>query len=305
MSRDLLSSADLGAEGQARILEQAAKLKKTRRDHPRILDGRSVAMIFEKPSTRTRVSFEVATAELGAHPFVLRTDEVQLGRGETVGDTARVLSRMCDAIVIRTFGQERLVALADAASVPVINALSDHEHPCQALADLMTIGERFADPAQVALCYLGDGNNVCHSLLLAGALAGLARIAVASPPRYEPDPGVVAQAEEIGRATGTRIEVGHDPQAAARGADAIYTDVWVSMGQEAERADRLAAFQGFAVTSALMATAAPGAIALHCLPAHRGEEIDADVIDGPASAVWDQAENRLHTAKAVLEWALS
>ena len=264
-----------------------------------------MAMIFEKPSTRTRVSFEVAAAELGAHPVVLRSDEVQLGRGETIPDTARVLSRMCDAVVIRTFGQERLLALAGAASVPVLNALSDHEHPCQALADLMTIGERFEDPAQVTLCYLGDGNNVCHSLLLAGALGGLGRIAVASPPGYEPDPAVVARAQELGAATGTRIEVGHDPAAAAWGAHVVYTDVWVSMGQEAERADRLAAFQGFGVTSAVMATAAPGAIALHCLPAHRGEEIDADVIDGPASAVWDQAENRLHTAKAVLEWALS
>ena len=305
MSRDLLSSADLGAEEQARILRRAARLKKARREHPRTLEGQSVAMIFEKPSTRTRVSFEVAAAELGAHPVVLRTDEVQLGRGETIPDTARVLSRMCDAVVIRTFGQERLVALADAASVPVLNALSDHEHPCQALADLMTIGERFDDPAQVTLCYLGDGNNVCHSLLLAGALAGLGAIAVASPPGFEPDPAVVARAQELGGATGTRIEVGHDPAAAAGGAHVVYTDVWVSMGQEAERAERLAAFQGFGVTSAVMATAAPGAIALHCLPAHRGEEIDADVIDGPASAVWDQAENRLHTAKAVLEWALS
>jgi ornithine carbamoyltransferase len=261
-------------------------------------------MLFEKPSTRTRVSFEVAISELGGYPVVLRSDEVQLGRGETIPDTARILSRFCDAIVIRTFAQERLTTLAGAASVPVVNALSDEEHPCQALADIMTIGERFDDLSSVRLCYLGDGNNVSHSLLLAGAKAGLARVDVAAPPNYEPDPAVVARAQAIGEETGTVIAVSNDPAAAARGAHVLYTDVWASMGRESEREERLGRFRGFAVTSAIMADAAPGAIVMHCLPAHRGEEIDAEVIDGPASAVWDQAENRLHTAKAVLEWVL-
>ena len=304
MTRHFLSSDDLAPAEQAAVIRRALDLKKRRREQARSLEGLSVAMIFEKPSTRTRVSFEVAVGELGGHPVVLKPDEVQLGRGETIADTARILSRFCDAIVIRTFGQERLTELAAAASVPVVNGLSDQEHPCQALADVMTIGERFGDLAPVRLCYLGDGNNVCHSLLLAGAKAGLARVDVASPPGYEPDPATVARARSIGEETGTEIAVSNEP-AAARGADVLYTDVWASMGREAERVDRLGRFRGFAVSSAIMADAAPGAIAMHCLPAHRGEEIDAEVIDGPASAAWDQAENRLHTAKAVLEWVLS
>jgi ornithine carbamoyltransferase len=305
MTRHLLSSDDLTAAQQASIIGRAIHVKKDRREHALTLEGRSVAMIFEKPSTRTRVSFEVAVSELGGHPLVLKPDEVQLGRGETIPDTARILSRFCDAIVIRTFAQERLTALAEAASVPVVNALSDEEHPCQALADVMTIGERFDDLSSVRVCYLGDGNNVCHSLLLAGAKAGLASVDVAAPPGYEPDAAVVARAQAIGEETGTVIAVSNEPAAAARGAHVLYTDVWASMGRESEREERLARFRGFAVSSAIMANAAPGAIAMHCLPAHRGEEIDAEVIDGPASAVWDQAENRLHTAKAVLEWVLS
>jgi ornithine carbamoyltransferase len=305
MTRHLLSSDDLTPAQQASMIARATHVKKDRREHERSLEGLSVAMIFEKPSTRTRVSFEVAVSELGGHPLVLKPDEVQLGRGETIPDTARILSRFCDAIVIRTFAQERLTALAEAASIPVVNALSDEEHPCQALADVMTIGERFGDLSSVRVCYLGDGNNVCHSLLLAGAKAGLARVDVAAPPGYEPDPAVVARAQAIGEGTGTVIAVSNEPAAAARGAHVLYTDVWASMGREAEREERVARFRGFAVSSAIMANAAPGAIAMHCLPAHRGEEIDAEVIDGPASAVWDQAENRLHTAKAVLEWVLS
>ena len=305
MTRHFLSSDDFTPAEQAAVIRRAAELKKRRREHARSLEGLSVAMIFEKPSTRTRVSFEVAVGELGGHPVVLKPDEVQLGRGETIADTARILSRFCDAIVIRTFGQERLTELAAAASVPVVNGLSDQEHPCQALADVMTMGERFGDLAPVRLCYLGDGNNVCHSLLLAGAKAGLARLDVASPPGYEPDPAVVVRARSIGAETGTVIAVSNEPAAAARGAHVLYTDVWVGMGEEAEREERLGRFRGFAVSSSIMADAAPGAIAMHCLPAHRGEEIDAEVIDGPASAVWDQAENRLHTAKAVLEWVLS
>ena len=304
MTRHFLSSDDVTPAEQAAVIRRAVDLKKRRRERARSLEGLSVAMIFEKPSTRTRVSFEVAVGELGGRPVVLKPGEMQLGRGETIADTARILSRFCDAIVVRTFGQERLTQLAAAASVPVVNALSDEEHPCQGLADMMTIGEHFGDLA-VRLCYLGDGNNVCHSLLLAGTKAGLARVDVASPPGYEPDAAVVARARSIGEETGTVVAVSNEPAAAARGAHVLYTDVWASMGREAEREERLARFRGFAVSSAIMAGAAPGAIAMHCLPAHRGEEIDAEVIDGPASAVWDQAENRLHTAKAVLEWVLS
>lgn len=313
MNRHLLSSDDLTEAEQASLVRRALELKKSRRDHPQKLAGRSVALIFEKPSTRTRVSFEVAISELGGHPVLLKTDEVQLGRGETVADTARVLSRFVDAVVIRTFGQERLNELASAAAIPVINALSDFEHPCQALADVMTIQERFSHPAAVRLCYLGDGNNnVCHSLLLAGAKAGLASITVASPRGYEPNPLVLDRALEIaqaGRARGSRegrttIEVTQDPVHAARGAHVLYTDVWASMGQEDERQARLQAFRGYALSAELLEIAGPGAIVMHCLPAHRGEEVDASVIDGPASAVWDQAENRLHTAKAILEWLI-
>jgi ornithine carbamoyltransferase len=305
--RHLLSSDDLTAAEQAELIRRALELKKLRRDHPQPLAGRSVALIFEKPSTRTRVSFEVAAVELGAHPVILRVDEVQLGRGETVPDTARVLSRFVDGIVLRTFAQERLTELAAAASVPVINALSDFEHPCQALADVMTIMERFSHPASVNVCYLGDGNNnVCHSLLLAGAKSGLARITVASPPGYEPNPLVLDRARDVAAASRapTRLALTADPDEAVRGAHVVYTDVWTSMGQEHEGQARLAALEGYGLTQARMERAEPGAIAMHCLPAHRGEEIDAAVIDGASSAVWDQAENRLHTAKAVLEWAL-
>lgn len=306
MTRHFVSSDDLTDAEQAALIRRALELKKLRRDHPAKLAGRSVAMIFEKPSTRTRVSFEVAISELGGHPVLLKTDEVQLGRGESVADTARVLSRFVDGVVIRTFGQERLTELASAASVPVINALSDFEHPCQALADIMTICERFSHPASVRLCYLGDGNNnVCHSLLLAAAKAGLASVTVASPRGYEPNPLVLDRAMEIaGPTRRTVIEVTQDPVAAARGAHVLYTDVWTSMGFEQEAAARRAALQPYALSAELFALAGAGAIAMHCLPAHRGEEVDADVIDGPASAVWDQAENRLHTAKAVLEWLL-
>lgn len=309
MIRHLLSSDDLTAAEQSELLRRALELKAARRSHPRTLEGRSVAMIFEKPSTRTRVSFEVAVVELGGHPVILKTDEVQLGRGESVADTARILSRFVDAVVIRTFGQERLTELAAASSVPVINALSDFEHPCQALADVMTIMEHFSHLASVKVAYLGDGNNnVCHSLLLAGVKAGLGSLVVASPPGYEPNPLVLDRVRDIaaskGGLPGTAVALVEDPDEAVRGAHVLYTDVWVSMGQEAERARRLGALRRYGLTTGRMAEAAPGAIAMHCLPAHRGEEIDADVIDGRASAVWGQAENRLHTAKAVLEWAL-
>ena len=308
MTRHLLSSDDLSSEEQAAVVRRALELKGARHVHPRPLAGRSVAMIFEKPSTRTRVSFEVAAVEMGAHPVLLRMDEVQLGRGESVPDTARVLSRFVDAIVIRTYAQERLTELSAAASVPVINALSDFEHPCQALADVMTVAERFSVPSSVRVCYLGDGNNnVCHSLLLAGAKAGWAAVTVASPEGYMPNPLVVDRAQEIAEAnkSKTRVDIVSDPDEAVRGAHVLYTDVWVSMGEEAQRGPRLQAFGDYALTRRRLEDASAGAIVMHCLPAHRGEEIEAAVIDGPASVVWDQAENRLHTAKAVLEWLLA
>ncbi len=302
--RHFLSSDDLSVVEQVALIERARELKKLGRDHPRPLEGRCVALIFEKPSTRTRTSVEVAVVALGGHPVVLRGDELQLGRGETIGDTARILSRYVDCLVVRTFGQERLGELAEAASVPVINALSDLEHPCQALADLMTVEERFPDLSRVSLAYLGDGNNVCHSLLLSGALAGLAGVEVACPQGYEPAPAIVERARAIGARTGTRILISDDPVAACRGAHVLYTDVWASMGKEAERAARLAAFAKFAVSPDRLAEAASEAIVMHCLPAHRGEEIAAEVIDGPASVVWDQAGNRLHVTKALLEWVM-
>jgi ornithine carbamoyltransferase len=304
VTRDLLSIDDLTVRELDEVLELAGKMKASPEDHAGALDGKSIAMIFEKPSTRTRVSFEVAIAELGAHPVVLNSSELQLGRGETIEDTGRVLSRYVDAIVVRTFEQERLEVLAGAADVPVINSLSDFEHPCQALADLLTIRERRGDLPGVILAYLGDGNNVTHSLLLAGAKAGM-HVRVATPPGYEPIPQVVQRAEEIAKETGGSVETGHDPAWAADGADLLYTDVWASMGQEAEADARTLVFPAYRIDAAAVARAKDDVVVLHCLPAHRGQEITDEVIDGPHSAVWDQAENRLHTQKALLVWLFS
>lgn len=298
MTRHFLVDTDLDAAAQAAVLELAAELKVDRWAR-RDLAGRAVALVFEKPSTRTRLSFEVGVAQLGGHPLVVDATTTQLGRGETVEDTARVLSRYVDAVVIRTFGQDRIRALAAAATVPVVNALTDSYHPCQVLADLLTIRERLGRLAGVVLGYVGDGNNMAHSLLLGGALAGL-HVRVATPAAYAPDPAVVARARDLAAARGGSAEVGRDPDWAAAGADVLYTDVWASMGQEAQAAARQAAFAGFTVDARLLGLAAPGAVVLHCLPAHRGEEITAEVVDGPASAVFDQAENRLHAQKALL-----
>lgn len=300
--RDFLGIDDLTAGELARLLDRAAEMKASRAPSS-ALAGMTVAMVFEKPSTRTRVSFEVAVAELGGHPLALSSAELQLGRGETVEDTGRVLSRYVHAIVARTYEQERLERLARAATVPVINALSDLEHPCQALADLMTIRERLGRLAGVRLTYVGDGNNVAHSLLLAGALAGM-RVTVASPPGYEPIPQIVKRAEEAARGGGGQVSVTTDAAAAVRGAEAVYTDVWGSMGQEQEAEERRLIFAPYQLNAALLAGAAEGAIVLHCLPAHREEEITSEVLDGPQSVVWEQAENRLHTQKALLEWLL-
>jgi ornithine carbamoyltransferase len=299
MARNFLSIDDLSPSELAELLDLAEKVKAQPADYAGKLAGLSVAQIFEKPSTRTRVSFEVGIAELGAHPVVLSSSELQLGRGETIEDTGRVLSRYVDAVVLRTFGQERLEGLARTATVPIVNALSDFEHPCQALADLMTIQERKGRLAGLTLTYVGDGNNVAHSLLLGGAKVGM-QVRVATPPGYEPIPQVVQRAQEIGEETGGGAMVTHDPAQAATGADVLYTDVWASMGQEGEAVERTLVFQAYRLDRAAVERAHPDVIVMHCLPAHRGQEITDDVIDGPHSVVWDQAENRLHSQKALL-----
>lgn len=296
--RDYLTVDALSIEELAKVLDLADELKADRR--PRTdLAGRAIGMIFEKPSTRTRVSFEVGIAELGATPIVLSAGELQLGRGETIEDTARVLSRYLHALVVRTFAQSRLETLASAGSIPVINALSDFSHPCQALADLQTIREYKGTLQGLKLAYLGDGNNVTHSLLKAGAMAGM-HVSAGCPAGYEPIPQVVQQAKEIALTTGGKITVTADPLKAARDADVVYTDVWASMGQESEHDARLLMFRPFQVGYHVMEAARPDAIVMHCLPAHRGEEIAAEVIDGQQSVVFEQAENRLHSQKALL-----
>ncbi|WP_018635620.1 ornithine carbamoyltransferase [Parafrankia elaeagni] len=305
-ARHFLLDTDLTSSEQAALLDLADQLKATRRQRGsglRPLDGRSVALIFEKPSTRTRLSFDVAVAELGGHPIVIDSASTQLGRGETIEDTAAVLSRYVDAIVIRTFEQSRVERMAAAATVPVVNALSDHAHPCQALADLQTIRELRGRLAGLTLAYLGDGNNVAHSLMLAGALAGM-RVHVASPPGYEPIGQVVRQANEIGAVTGGEALVMHDAHEAAADADVLYTDVWASMGQDGESETRALVFQPYRLDEKAVEAAQPDAIVMHCLPAHRDVEISAGVLDGPRSVVFDQAENRLHAQKALLSFLL-
>lgn len=299
MDRTYLSVDDLSPQELADLLALSAKVKADPDTYTGRLAGKTVALIFEKPSTRTRVSFEVGVFQLGAHAVVLSATELQLGRGETIEDTGRVLSRYVDAIVLRTFEQERLEVLAGAATVPVVNALSDFEHPCQALADLLTVQERLGGPAGQVLTYLGDGNNVAHSLLLGGAKAGMS-VRVATPPGFEPIPQVVQRAEEIAAQTGGAIQITGDAAAAATGANVLYTDVWASMGQEAESDERSLVFPAYQLDQKLVELADPGVVVMHCLPAHREQEITAEVIDGPHSAVWDQAENRLHTQKALL-----
>jgi ornithine carbamoyltransferase len=289
LKRDFLTGEELGAFELGQLLDRALELKAGRRDGAgaEALAGRSIALVFEKPSTRTRISFEVGVAELGATPIVLRGDELQLSRGESIADTARVLSRYVDAIVIRSGSHEEVVKLAGASEAPVVNALTPLHHPCQALADLMTLRERFGELAGLRLAYVGDGNNVARSLAIAGALTDM-DVVIAAPPGY--------QLEEGHGATLT-----DDPRAAVSGADVIYTDVWVSMGDEEEAERRRADLAPFRVDADLLAAADDRAIVLHCLPAHPGEEISADVLYGDRSAVWDQAENRLHTQKALLD----
>ena len=298
MTPHFLTVDDLAADQLTAVLDHADALK-AQRGRTAHLAGKSVALLFEKPSTRTRVSFEVGIAELGATPIVLDAGQLQLGRGETVGDTARVLSRYVHALVVRTFAQSRLEALASEGQVPVVNALSDYAHPCQLLADLQTIREHKGRLAGLRLVYLGDGNNVANSLLVAGAMMGM-DVVVASPPGYEPIPQVIDRAEAHARSSGGQVTVTTDPESAARGADVLYTDVWASMGQEGEASDRALMFEPYQLGEHAVGLAAAGALIMHCLPAHRGEEITAGVIDGPQSVVWDQAENRLHSQKALL-----
>jgi len=301
--RHFLRDDDLTPAEQAEVLALAAAMK-TDRFGRRPLEGpRAVAVLFDKPSLRTRVSFTVGIAELGGLPLVIDTQTTHIGRGETIADIARVLARQTAAIVWRTAGQERIDELASASTVPVINALTDEFHPCQILADLQTLTERLGAMPGRTLTYLGDGaNNMAHSYLLGGATAGL-HVRVAAPAGYQPDPAIVAKALQIAAGTGGSAIVFDDPVAASKGADALATDVWLSMGQ-ADAPDRTSALTPFQLNTELLAAAGPDAIVLHCLPAHRGEEITAEVIDGPASVVWDQAENRLHAQKALLAWLL-
>ena len=303
--RDFVSMDDLSPEEVRFVLDTAVDLKRRAKagDRPALLAGRVLAMIFEKPSLRTRVTFEVGMWELGGHAVYLAPQDVQLGARESVPDVARNLERWVGGIMARTFAHRTVQTLAEHARIPVINGLSDLEHPCQTLGDLLTIRERFGHLDGLRVAWVGDGNNVCHSLLLGAAKVGM-HVAVATPARYAPDPAIVARAREIAPASGSRIEMGTDAKAAARGADVIYTDVWVSMGQEAEREAKIKVFSGYQVNGALTAQAAARAVVMHCLPAHRGEEITSEVLDGPQSIVFEQAENRLHAQKALLSLIL-
>jgi ornithine carbamoyltransferase len=296
---DLLRVADLTAGQLTALLDLAEAMKRDPGswvdEHP----GAAIACLFDKPSTRTRVSFEVAAHRLGMLPIMLRPDELQLGRGEPLADTARVLSSYTAAIVVRTFAQATLEELADAASVPVVNALTDDHHPCQAFADLLTLRRHYGQLDGLRLAYVGDGNNVAHSLMEAGALLGM-DVALGCPGEYFPDPAIVDWCRSTAAQTGGSIELNTDPRLAVAGADAVYTDVWVSMGEDAERDRRLADLQAFQVNEALMRVAKRHAVFMHCLPAHRGLEVTAEVIDGPSSIVWEQAANRLSTEQAAL-----
>jgi ornithine carbamoyltransferase len=304
VTRHFLRDDDLSPDELVEVLDLADRMKADRFGLQPLAGPRAVAVVFDKPSTRTRVSFSVGIAELGGYPLVIDAQSSQLGRGEPVEDTTRVLDRQCAAIVWRTFGQDRIDAMASVSRVPVVNALTDEFHPCQVLADLQTVREHRKVLAGLTLTYLGDGaNNMAHSYLLGGAAAGM-HVRVGSPEGYDPDPAVLARAREIAAGTGGSAEQVRDPHAAAAGADVLATDTWVSMGQEGESGDRSAPFVPYAVDEAALERAAPGAVVLHCLPAYRGKEIAAAVIDGPQSIVWDEAENRLHAQKALLAWLL-
>ncbi|MCY7373602.1 MAG: ornithine carbamoyltransferase [Spirochaetaceae bacterium] len=302
--RHFLRDDDLSPSEQAEVLDLADRMKKDRLGQQPLAGPQAVAVVFDKPSTRTRVSFSVGVAELGGYPLVIDAQSTQLGRGEPIEDTTRVLDRQCRAIVWRTGAQERIEAMASVSRVPVVNALTDEFHPCQILADLQTVREHKGVLAGLTLTYLGDGaNNMAHSYLLGGATAGM-HVRVSSPEGYDPQAAVLDRAREIARQTGGSVVHLRDPHAAADGTDVLATDTWVSMGQEGETGDRAAPFLPYAVDEAALGRAAADAIVLHCLPAYRGKEIAASVIDGPQSVVWDEAENRLHAQKALLTWLL-
>lgn len=294
--RDLLSLSDLSADELTELLSFATELK-AGQHHPQF-PQKVLGLLFRKASTRTRVSFSVAMYQLGGQVLDLHAGVTQVGRGEPTSDTARVLDRYLDVVAIRTFDQAEIQEFADYASIPVINALTDLEHPCQILADLMTVQEAFGRLEGLTLAYLGDGNNVAHSLLLGCAMVGM-NVCVASPEGFAPNPAIVTQANQLMQGRG-QVLVTTDPEAAVKEAQVLYTDVWASMGQESEADDRLPVFQPYQVNQALLSQASPDAIVLHCLPAHRGEEITHEVIEGAASRVWDQAENRMHAQKALL-----
>lgn len=298
MKKDVISVLDL-REDILDVLGSALELKKRNDRSGQQLKGRTLGMIFEKSSTRTRVSFEVGMLQLGGHTIYLSQRDSQLGRGETIGDTAKVLSRYVDGIVYRAFSHANVVELASESTVPVINALDDLEHPCQVAADLLTIMERKGSFRGLKLAYVGDGNNVCNSLSLGAAIVGMDFMA-ATPPEHRPDPGIIASARAIAEKNGASSEVVTSPQEAARGADVIYTDTWISMGQEDGAREKQRALAPYQVTQELMSKAKNDGMFMHCLPAHRGSEVAAEVIDGPRSVVFDQAENRMHAQKAIL-----
>jgi len=302
--RDLLSLDDVTREELHYLIERAADVKRDPKAYSQALKGRQVVLLFEKPSLRTRVSFEAGITRMGGHAIVVANEEIGLDSRESIEDVARVLSRWADGIVMRTFGQDRLERLAEAATVPVINALSDFSHPCQGLSDLQTIKEKKETLEDVSLAYLGDGNNVAHSLMFGGAKMGM-DIRIATPPGHEPFPQVVERCQEINAGNIGKVSVTNVVSEAVFGAHVLYTDVWTSMGKESEAEKRAEEFSRFQVNSEIVGMADPEAIVMHCLPAHRGQEITADVMDGPRSVVWDQAENRQWAQMALLDWLLS
>lgn len=304
LPKDLLTVADIPRDTIHHLITLAQKLKAARRQGRATfpLKGKTLGLIFEKPSTRTRVSFEAGMNQLGGQAIFLASEKIQLSRGESLADTAKVLTRYLDGLVVRTFNQASLEEWAQHTSIPVINGLTDDCHPCQALADLLTIVEHRDHAKGLKLAYIGDGNNITHSLVEIGAKVGM-HVIVGCPKGYEPDPRIILAAQIEGQQTGARIEITHDPTIAATDADVIYTDVWISMGQEHEQQPRMSALTPYQVNGQLMKEAKPNALVMHCLPAHRGEEITEEVLDGPQSVVLDQAENRLHIQKAILlEW---
>ncbi|MFI7577013.1 ornithine carbamoyltransferase [Micromonospora sp. NPDC049497] len=304
MTRHFLADDDLSPAEQSAVLDLAARMKADRFAYKPLAGPRSVAVLFDKQSLRTRISFDAGIAELGGHPLVVDTQVTHFGRGETLADAGRVLSRYVAAIVLRTYGDDRIAEVAEGATVPVVNALTDTYHPCQLLADLLTVREHCGGTRGRTLAYVGDAaNNMAHSYLLAGATAGM-HVRVAGPAGFAPEEEIVARAEKIAAATGGSVRVLTDPVAAVAGVDVVATDTWTSMGQEDDGLDRITPFLPYQVNDALLAHARPTVIVLHCLPAHRGEEITDEVLDGPRSAVFDQAENRLHAQKALLTFLL-